>query len=253
MDGYVALYTAVSMLLAGRYFKEGRLLDLMAGIICLAMLGNIKNEGLLIVLIGMFALTATGILSREFRFADFKRLLGFCRVGWLAVILSPGIIWSVFYKSKWALTNDLQLGAAAGFDRMMNRLFDGVSFPIIFKGTFFNIESTVWLVLAAFAVSIVLLAVSRRYSVAWIPALLTASVYYGCLMMIFLLIPNDPTVCEFSSMHRTMLTTTGCLVAATHFVLRELEEASMERNPRESRNLISAQNPKARLNTFLSR
>ena len=240
MDGYVAFYAAVSMLLWGRYFREGRPLDGMAGLACLAMAGNVKNEGLLIGLIGIFAVAAAGVLSRGFRFADFKKWLGLRRVGWLAVVLSPGVLWSVFYKSKWGLASDLQLGTADAFDRLIRRVWDGVSLPHILKATFFNQETTLWLAAAAFAVSLAALAVSKRSTVGWVPALVTAVVYYGCIVLVFLLIPNDPTARALSSMFRTMLTATGCMVAATYFVLKEFEDAPSERSPGKPPSLTSA-------------
>ena len=240
MDGCVAFYAAVSMLLFGRYFQRGRPLDGMAGISCLAMAGNVKNEGLLIGLIGIFAVAAAGILSRRFRLADFKGFFRPGRIAWLAAILSPGVIWSVYYKSKWGLASDLQLGKAAALDRMIHRVWDGVSLPHILKATFFNQETTLWLAVAAFAVCLAALAVSRRRTLGWVPALATAVLYYGCIVLVFLLIPNDPTARAFSSMYRTMLTATGCMIVATYFVLKELEEAPASRRPAEPPSLTSA-------------
>jgi len=240
MDGCVAFYAAVSMLLFGRYFQRGRPIDGMAGICCLVMAGNIKNEGLLIGLIGIFAVAATGILFRRFGLADLKGCFRPGRVAWLAAILSPGVLWSVYYKMKWGLANDLQLGTAAAVDRMIRRVWDWVSLPHILKATFFNQETTLWLAVAAFAVSFAALAVSRRRTVGWVPALVTAFAYYGCIVLIFLLIPNDPTARAFSSMYRTMLTATGCMIVATYFVLKELEESPAERRLEERRSLSTA-------------
>ena len=240
MDGYVALYAAVSMLLLGRYFVEGRMLDLMAGISCLAMAGNIKNEGILVGLIGVFAIAATGIWTGKLGFTALKKSFGPARAAWLAVVLVPAAVWSVFYKHKWGLANDLQLGSAAALHRMMNRLSDGVSFPLILKETLFNTESTVWLSLAAFAAGVILMTVAKRRTAGWMPALVTAGVYYGCMVTVFLLIPNDPTVHLLSSLHRTMLTTSGCLVVGAYFALREFEEAPPEPNPGLTRNRTSA-------------
>ena len=115
-----------------------------------------------------------------------------------------------------------------------------MSLPHILKATFFNQETTLWLAVAAFAVLLAALAVSRRRTVGWVPSLVTAFAYYGCIVLVFLLIPNDPTVRAFSSMYRTMLTATGCMIVATYFVLKELEEAAAERRPVEPPSLTSA-------------
>ncbi len=229
MDGYVALYSAISMLLAGRYFKHRRLLDLMSGIGCLLLISNFKNEGILIALIGMFSILATGILAPSFSWIDLKKVFSWPLMGWLAMIASPCIIWSFFYKRQWGLMNDLQLGTAESLLRIMNRLSDGVSLQFILKKTLFHDESAVWLALTAFIVCMIFLVVSRRHMISWIPASVTAIVYYGCIIMIYLMTPKDLNWHLSTSVQRVMLTVSGCLIAGTYFVLDEFETASSTR------------------------
>jgi hypothetical protein len=224
MDGYVAFYTAISMLLFGRYFKHRHLLDLMSGISCLALISNLKNEGILIALVGMLSIVITGILSSKFKLIEFKKIFSIYRVAWLIVIISPCILWSVFYKHKWRLTNDLQIGTTESFFRIVNRFSDGVSFPYIIEQTL----TPVSLALVPFIASITLLIVSKRYIVSWIPSLITAIFYYFAMVIIYLLTPLDLTWHVFTSSERTMMTVYSCLIVGTFFVLKELEAASVE-------------------------
>jgi hypothetical protein len=225
MDGYVALYSAVSMLLFGRYLIHRHLLDLMSGISCLALISNIKNEGILIALIGILSIVIMKLLSGKFRLSELKKVFNIYRLSWLAIIISPCILWSVIYKYKWGLTNDLQVGTAESFFRMMDRFSDGVSFPLILKKTFFHDESAVWLALFAFIAGIILLKVSKRSVVSWIPALITAVVYYWSIVIIYLLTPSDLHWHLSTSVQRTMLTVSSCVIAGTYFILKEIEEA----------------------------
>ena len=140
MDGYIALYSAVSVLLIGRYYQERRSIDLLSAISCLVLMCNIKNEGILIGLLGAMSIIVTAMLSTTFKFRDFKNTLSAYRAGWLVLIISPGVLWSVVYKHKWHLMNDLQIGTLESVYRLSNRISDGVSFPLILKKTFFHSE-----------------------------------------------------------------------------------------------------------------
>jgi len=225
MDGYIAFYSAISVLLLGRYLKERRSIDLISALSCLALLSNIKNEGILIGLVVTVSIAITGILSNTFKLSEFKRYFSLYRVGWLAVIVTPCILWSVFYKYKWHLVNDLQIGTTEAFFRMSNRFSDGISFPLILKETFFHDESAVWLAFTIFLVSIIWLTISKRYIISWVPALITAIIYYCCLLIIYLMTPSDLIWHLNTSVPRTMLTISSCMIAGTFFILKELEDS----------------------------
>jgi hypothetical protein len=229
MDGYVALYAAVSMILIGRYFSNRRPLDLMSSISCLALVSNLKNEGILIGLTGTFAIVITWALSSKSRLIDFKNIFSLHSLCWLSFIISPGILWSVFYKHQWGLINDLHIGTTAAFFRMMNRFSDGVSFSLILKNIFFYDESAVWLALIVFLAAIIFLTIKRRYIVSWIPAMITAITYYVCLIIIYLLTPQELGWHLGTSVQRVMLTVSSCMIAGTFFILKELEDAFIEK------------------------
>jgi len=234
LDGYIALYAAISMLLLGRYFQEQRFLDLMSAVSCLALLSNMKNEGILLGLIGAAAIAVTGMLSTTFKWNEFKKHLNIYRMGWLIVMMAPCILWSVFYRYQWRLVNDLQIGTADALFRMSSRFLDGVSFPLILKETMFHQEnffrplsSSVWLAFALFFAGIILLTIFKRYIVGWIPALMMAVAYYGCVLAIYLMTPHDLIWHLGTSVHRTMLTVSSCIFAGTFFVLKEIEDATV--------------------------
>jgi hypothetical protein len=233
MDGYIAFYSAISLLLLGRYFQERRLIDLMSAMSCLALLSNIKNEGILIGLVVIVSIAITGILSTTFKLIEFKKFFSLYRVGWLAIIITPCILWSVFYKYKWHLVNDLQIGTSQAFFRIINRFSDGVSFPLILKRTILHDESAVWLALITFIASFILLKVLKQHAISWIPALITAIVYYGCLVIIYLMTPSDLNWHLSTSVQRVMLTVSSCMIAGTFFVLKEIEEASIWRKHKD--------------------
>ncbi|MFA5323780.1 MAG: hypothetical protein WC373_14005 [Smithella sp.] len=228
MDGYIALYSAVAMLLAGRYFKHRRLLDLMSAMSCLALISNVKNEGILIALIGMLSIAITGALSNKLKLIELKKYFSISRLGWLAIIIAPCILWSVFYKYKWGLTNDLKIGTTESFLQIINRFSDGATFPLIIGRTIFHDESAVLLALIVFIAALVLMVVSKKYTVSWIPAFITAILYYCGMITIYLLTPHDINWHISTSVSRTMLTFSNCMLAGTFFILKEVEDASSE-------------------------
>ena len=224
MDGYIALYAAISMLLLGRYFQNRQLIDLLSAVSCLALLSNIKNEGILIALLGILSFAITGMLINSFKWLEFKKHLSLYTMGWFAVITTPCILWSIFYKNKWQLINDLQIGTAEAFFRMYDRLLDGTSLTLILKETFFHDESAVWLALTIFIMGITWLTLSKRYIVTWIPALIIALAYYGCILTVYLMTPADLIWHLGTSVQRTMLTVSSCLLAGSFFILQKLED-----------------------------
>ncbi len=229
MDGYIAFYAAIAVLLLGRYFQKRRPVDLMSALICLALLCNIKNEGIVIGLVGITSFFITTLLSDKFKYRELKQFFNPYRIIWLAVIVTPCLIWSVFYKHQWRLANDLQIGTPQSWFRIAGRFSDGESFPLILKSTFFHDESAVCLSLVAFIAGLIALAVLKRCTVSWIPALVTAFVYYWSIVLIYLSTPSDLNWHLATSAQRTMLTVSSCLLAGVYFIVSEIEKKSIAR------------------------
>ena len=225
MDGYVALYSAVSVLLLGRYFQEHRLIDLMSALSCLALLSNIKNEGIAVGLLGTVSIVISATLFKSFKLNDLKKHFNPYLITWLAIIISPCMLWSIFYKHKLRLVNDLQIGTAEAFFRLINHFSDGVSFRLILKESIFHEDSSLWLALVVLIVSMIFLKIYKQYTVSWFPALFTAITYYCCLVIIYLMTPADLNWHLSTSVQRTMLVVSGCIFAGTYFILIEIEKA----------------------------
>ncbi|HLZ19246.1 MAG TPA: hypothetical protein VKO67_06520, partial [Smithellaceae bacterium] len=229
MDGYLALYAAIAVLLLGRYYQKRRPVDLLSAVSCLALLGNIKNEGIVIGLVGMASFFITALLSDKFKSIAWKPLFNPYRIFWLAVIVAPCLIWSVLYKYQWRLANDLQIATPQSWFRIVGRFSDGESFPLILKSTFFHDESAVCLSLVALIAGLVALMALKRCVVYWVPALMTAFVYYWSIVLIYLLTPSDLNWHLATSVQRTMLTVSSCLLAGVYFVFNEIEKISIAR------------------------
>lgn len=225
VDGYVAFYAVIFLLLSGRYFQKRRLIDLLSALSCLALLSNIKNEGILIALLGLVSIIMTGMISDRIKVTDFKKIFSPYHAAWLALIAAPFILWSIVYKNKWHLTNDLQIGTVESFFRLSNRLFDGVSFPFVLKETFFHSEGTVRLAFVMFSGCVIYLILGKRHIFSWIQSLFIAVAYYFCLVIIYLITPHDLKWQLTYSVSRTMLPVSSCLIAGIYFILKELEDA----------------------------
>jgi hypothetical protein len=237
MDGYIALYSAMSMLLLGRYFKHRTLSDLMSALSCLALISNIKNEGIVIALIAMMSITITHIISNRFNGDELKKIFGMNRMAWLMMIAAPCILWSVVYKNLWGLTNHLQMGKSETILRLINNLSDGKSIPLILERTLSFKATSVSLSLIAFVVALAVLTASRKYIVSWIPALITAAFYYSVMIFVYLLTPKLEYFLSYST-ERLMLTVSSCIIAGTYFLLNEFEKSSIQHEARNTRYRI---------------
>jgi hypothetical protein len=176
MDGYLALYFALALLLFGRYVQTAQPVDLLSGVGCLMLLFNIKNEGALAVLTGLTPLfffllrKKKPVPLKTFLLANGKYFLA----GFMAVV--PFILWT-FYKSQWNLSNNLGIGTPQSFVRIIDRLKDG-SYQLILQ----NMAQEL-------AGALLLLGLLLVVSAAWrkpvtrecLPALISASLYcLGC-------------------------------------------------------------------------
>ena len=236
MDGYIALYAAVSMLLAGRYFKHRKPIDLLSGLSCLALISNIKNEGIVIALTGITAILITEITANKFSLNELKKAFSLYRTGWLIFIAAPCVIWSVFYKYQWGMTSNLKMGSREMFLRLLNHFSDGTSLAFILERTLSCRETSILLSLVAFTTGLGLLTALRRHMVSWIPALITAFVYYVSLVLVYLSTPNLEYYLSHS-VDRLMLTVSSLIIAGIYFILKELEGTSVSPGKYDDRGI----------------
>lgn len=218
IDGYLALYFSIAMLLLGRYVGSSQSIDLISSAGCLMLLLYIKNEGALAALIGFclivpfFLWKNKSYLTKEIFIKSWKYLLA----GILAVL--PFVLWSL-YKHHWNLSNDLEIGTTTSLVQITTRLKDG-SYKLILKGIYEQIESPLLLLGVLYAASV---AWKKPFAQASLPAFMAAGIYALGMLTIYLLTPYDLTWQLNSSVSRTMFSVNGCIFIGCYYILNRLE------------------------------
>jgi hypothetical protein len=228
MDGYLAMYSGVAVLLFGRYLSEGRDADLYSGMCALGIGASLKNEGLLFALSLVTALFFIGPEYPEFRLGNFARRIRtdplFVKI--LLLSIAPTLMWTIC-KSAWGLHNDLARDPSAGFSRLWIRLFDG--FTPLYLLSYMTMRATaIWMVIGLFAVTMMFsihqgLKVHRGALV----AVTTSALYFCGLYVMYLSSPNYAVYALpfylFASATRTMTTASVALLVGMFFLLSSLE------------------------------
>jgi len=123
MDGYLALYAALAVFFWGRYLEYFDKNDLIALMISLAILVNIKNEGLLI----MLCIIAAGmpyLLDRKaINRVDFR-----CALLW-SITFFPFILW-VIHKNQLGLSSGSTIFHSQYFQNFYDRLTNHLLFVL---------------------------------------------------------------------------------------------------------------------------
>ena len=229
MDGYVALYSGVALLLIGRYMSDGRDTDLYSGICALGMAANIKNEGLLFALC-VVATLALAALVRRRGAGQFDELLRACpllpRV--IVIAVAPALLW-MWCKKAWGLQNDLAGDPTGGLARLWNRLVDGTTPQYLFN--FLAVRAnTIWVVAALMAGGAAVSAYQRlKVPPGAVIAAVTAILYFCGLSAVYLSTPHD--ILPFyllTSATRTMATTSVALFISMFFLLSAFESRAAD-------------------------
>jgi hypothetical protein len=220
MDGILALYLSISVLLLGRYIVEGNPLDAISSACCLFALPYIKNEGFPAALVGGAAVLLVVWLKQKSHISlqGFRNHWGYWLAGVIGIL--PLVLWSV-YKYQWGIRNSLGIGSPESFARILQRLTDG-STKLIFSQTFQNIDSSLFLV------SILLLVIiCWKISVGKhiLPAVGVAVVYCLGMVAVYYLTPFDVLWHLSTSIDRTMLPVNGCLYVVCYFLLEAIEKS----------------------------
>lgn len=226
MDGYLAMYVSIAMLLLGRYIQRVRIIDFISCLTCLILVIYLKNEGLLALLAGLFAITITIFLVNKVDRMELKEYLLRWRILFAGIIIFlPLIVWSV-YKKNLGLVSYLDIGSAASFARIIERINNN-SYRLIIEYTFQFIEGA--LLLLGF---LYFIASARRQPIprTILPSLLIATVYLIGMLTVYMLTPIDVDWQLRTSANRTMLTVAGCIFVASYFILDSLENG-MQTDP----------------------
>ena len=225
MDGLLATYFTLSMLMLGRYLQTSKPLDLFSSLACLLFLPCLKNEGDLAALAGLVPILL--IWAWRFRPSSFRVYFQKRWKIWLAetVLLLPTVIWS-YDKTRWNLANDLQLGSADTLSRLLVRLADG-SFPTILLDAYAQIQGTSLLVVALL---LAYLLIGKGTLKGLLPSVLAGGLYALGMILVYLVTPRDLTWHLISSIDRTMLAVNGCLFGAAYFIFQALEDTPGNKN-----------------------
>lgn len=219
MDGLLAFYFALALLLYWRYEKDQNTLDLLAFLGCTFFLLSLKNEGLLAVI----ALVLSVFFSRILQKKRFDREW-FLKLNWRYILLIiafsfPFILWSVL-KQRWHLENDLGLGTRDSLIRVIDRLSDG-SLSQVIKTEFIWIKyNLLVLILTLFA--------AFRWKISTIkeliPSLIASGLIFIGITIVYLETPRDLSWHLNTSVDRTMFLVNGGLICAWFMVLSSIEQ-----------------------------
>ena len=225
MDGYLVLYSAVALLLFGRYLSERRDVDLYSGMCALGIGANLKNEGLLFGLCLISALLITSRGSPPFSLMQCAKRIRtdsvFARV--LLLSIAPTVMWTIC-KKAWGLQNDLTVNPSGGLLRLADRLFDGFSPQYVLNFLIVR-ASAIGLVLGLLGIALMFSVYQRlKLHRGAVVALTTSALYVGGIYVVYLSTPhNDVTFYLFTSASRTMTTASVALLVSMFFLLSGLE------------------------------
>ena len=213
MDGYLALYFAIAMLLLGRYIKSSQVIDLISCICCLIALLYIKNEGIAAALTGFCLLIIIRLVKKK-PYSPVKFWINWKYYFIGVAALMPFFLWEV-YKQRWNLSNDLGIGTIQGFTRIVSRLTDG-SYKLILQNVFAQVNGAIELLGLVYFASV---ARKKSFAKESLPALIAAGVYCLGIIIVYLLTPNDLVWQLNNSISRTMLPVKGCIYIGSYYLL----------------------------------
>lgn len=217
MDGLLAFYFAISMLLIGRFLLNRQFYDLACSIVCLIFIINIKNEGTLAFLAGMTILLFVAFFNRNRMNTNKRFSWKFIPITLFSIL--PYIIWQI-YKNQWALSNDLQIGSQTSISRLLTRLADG-SFQLILTSIFGQLKPLLMMLGLIFIVMIIW---KVPYNSTSIPAFIAALIYCAGIFIIYLITPADLNWHLITSVNRTMLSVNSCLIVGSYWLLYSIEK-----------------------------
>lgn len=226
MDGWVALYLALSVVFLGRWLAErlgensGSLAtDAGVGCAALGLAAAIKSE---------FAVFLPAALLSATAYAAYRYARSGVRMDWrrltlagagLGLALVPFFLWTVRQR-QWGLTGWLKVDGAA-VQRLWERLSDGKTLGLVFRSLWLNPEVTAALFTAAVCLTFTR---GRGQSVGIaIFAFGTALLYLSGISLIYLLTPFDVAWQLNTSANRTLLTFLCTCYAGIYLLLSRTE------------------------------
>lgn len=234
MDGFLALYFSLSLILLGRYIHSFLPIDLYSSICCAFILSFLKNEGIfalisILLTIFVFNLPSINKMAKKITLqgisSDLLKIVNKQKKYLLAilVLLSPLLLWSI-YCIVWNFKNDLNIGSAQSITNIQQRLANG-EYKMILEKVYNIIYGSVQLLGFLFFTALVK---KRGIVKSSLPAIMAASVYCVGMIIIYLLTPHDLAWHLSTSVNRTMLPINGGLFVACYFILNDIETHNCE-------------------------
>jgi len=217
MDGLLAIYVSIALLLMGRYFHNSQKIDLISVFLILFVIINIKNEGVLASIAILFIFIIIQLITKNIDVLNYfsitKRYFLFGLIS-----LLPFLLWN-FYKSQWGLTNDLAIGLSQTIQNIYNRLQDG-SYIMILSKSFSEMSS--WLLILGLLLIASVIRSKTPDKAAFFPLLSTLIVFIG-IFSVYLLTPNDLIWHLDTSISRTMLPINGGIIVASYYLIEKIQ------------------------------
>lgn len=217
MDGYLAIYALLSVLFFGRWLEEMDAGDLYAGIICLGMLVNLKDEGLLFALVVSVILVALRFTLTERKDPETCVSMDLC--AWVLIVLSSlGLIIWYLLKWQWGIRGSTSF---IKLHLIPVRLTDGSLITIIET---LLLKNGIAKALGIFIVSLILAKFCRLRTPlsAWL-GILTSLVYFSGMFTVYLATSHDLTWHLSTSSERTMLPVLLVIFSATFIIVQRIE------------------------------
>lgn len=220
MDGLLAVYVSIALLLIGRYLQKKQNLDLLSGFLILFVIMNIKNEGVLASIAILFAFLIIDLVGNKLY--AIKSCFSITKKHFLFGIFSllPFLIWN-FYKSQWGLTNDLAIGFSQAIQNIFLRLQNGSYITILSRS---YSEMGGWLLVLGLLLITSLSRDRNPDNTVAFPLLSSLIMFIG-IFSVYLLTPNDLTWHLSTSISRTMLPINGGIIIASYYLLEKMQSS----------------------------
>lgn len=210
MDGYLAVYAGLAAFYLGRWLERDDRLDLVTGLVASAVVLQLKNEGMLYLLI-VAAVATSFLLWKRVQRAPLQGLKVREDLALVAFALSGWGLWER-KKHLFHLKNDLNLGVQS-LDMVQQRLSEG-SLGVILK--YLYVVDNVNLSLGILLLSLVWnLRKGNRPGTGALFCLLAALLYFSGIVTIYLATPYDLISFHLPTGERTMLPVHIILLAAS--------------------------------------
>jgi len=218
MDGLLALYLTISMLLISKFFKSSDFFDLFAGLLCLSISLNIKNEaalGTLAILISFLL----GLILFNHKTSIKKEIIRNWKyyLIWISSLI-PFFLW-VLYINQWNLTNDLKIGSAQSIQNIVLRITDG-SLSTIMLRSYQEINGSVLILIICLTA---ILSWKKELNIVMFLPLISSLLIFLGLVAVYLSTPHNLIWHLNTSVDRTMLPVNGGILIACYYLLESIE------------------------------